>query len=226
MHTKYTDLQDTYQQKGLRQKLLTELRSKGIHDFDILRAFNAIPRHYFLDKAFSEWAYKDIAFPIGEDQTISQPYTVAVQTRLLNVQPLDKILEVGTGSGYQACILAFLGAKVYTVERQKALFEKTEKLLKKIGFGKIRTLFGDGYGGSPRFAPFDKIIVTCGAKIIPGTLLDQLKPGGILVIPVGAGDHKVMTKIVKNEDGTYTTSKHGNFSFVPFLPGVSTSKKS
>ncbi|MBP6447312.1 MAG: protein-L-isoaspartate(D-aspartate) O-methyltransferase, partial [Saprospiraceae bacterium] len=169
-------MQDTHRHRGLRQKLINELRTKGITDESILSAFMEIPRHYFLDKAFSDWAYKDVAFPIDADQTISQPYTVAVQTTLLNVKKGDKILEIGTGSGYQACVLSYLGAKVYTIERQKKLFDKTSKFLQDIGFGQVRTLYGDGYLGTPRFAPFDKILLTAAATEIPQQLIDQLKP--------------------------------------------------
>ena len=164
---------------------MKELKNKGIKDDRILNAFMDIPRHFFLENSFSDWAYKDVAFPIDADQTISQPYTVAVQTALLDIKQGDVVLEIGTGSGFQACVLAYLKAKVYTIERQSKLYEKTTKLLKEIGFGKIRTLFGDGYEGAPRFAPFDKILVTAGASDIPQKLLDQLKPGGIMVIPFG-----------------------------------------
>lgn len=213
-------LKDNYRLKGLRQQLVRELQDKGITDERILNAFMDIPRHYFLDKAFADWAYKDVAFPIDADQTISQPYTVAVQTSLLDIKKGDVVLEIGTGSGYQACVLAYLKAKVYTIERQQALYEKTSVLLKEIGYGRIRTLFGDGYEGAPRFAPFDKILVTAGASDIPQKLIDQLKPGGIMVIPVGSGDLQKMLRIIKNPDGTITQEMHGNFRFVPFLKGT------
>lgn len=213
---------DTHRHRGLRQQLVHELKSKGIKDERILNAFMQIPRHYFLEKTFADWAYKDVAFPIDSDQTISQPYTVAVQTSLLNIQKGDKILEIGTGSGFQACVLSFVGAKVYTIERQKSLYDKTEKFLNQIGFGTIRTLFGDGYEGSPRFAPFDKILVTAGATELPSKLIDQLKPGGIMVIPLGEGNVQKMIKITKKEDGTLHKENFGNFSFVPFLKGVNT----
>ncbi|MFZ1455422.1 MAG: protein-L-isoaspartate(D-aspartate) O-methyltransferase, partial [Saprospiraceae bacterium] len=193
-------MQDTHRHRGLRQKLINELRTKGITDESILSAFMEIPRHYFLDKAFSDWAYKDVAFPIDADQTISQPYTVAVQTTLLNVKKGDKILEIGTGSGYQACVLSYLGAKVYTIERQKKLFDKTSKFLQDIGFGQVRTLYGDGYLGTPRFAPFDKILLTAAATEIPQQLINQLKPGGIMVAPLGSGDIQQMKRIIKNTD--------------------------
>lgn len=211
---------DTHRHKGLRQQLVNELKSKGIKDERILNAFSAIPRHYFLEKTFSDWAYKDVAFPIDADQTISQPYTVAVQTTLLDIKAGEKILEIGTGSGFQACVLYSVGAKVYTIERQKALFDKTEKFLNEIGFGNVRTLFGDGYEGAPRFAPFDKILVTAGATEIPLKLITQLKPGGIMVIPLGEGSTQKMLKITKNEDGSIKKENYGNFRFVPFLKGV------
>jgi protein-L-isoaspartate(D-aspartate) O-methyltransferase len=213
-------LQDTHRHRGLRQKLISELRTKGIRDEKILSAFMDIPRHYFLDKAFSDWAYKDVAFPIDADQTISQPYTVAVQTMLLEVKKGDKILEIGTGSGFQACVLSYLGAKVYTIERQKKLFDKTSGFLNDIGFGQIRTLYGDGYLGAPRFAPFDKILLTAAASEIPQKLIDQLKPGGIIVIPLGSGDVQQMKRIIKNHDGSLKEENFGNYRFVPFLKGT------
>lgn len=213
-------MQDTHRHRGLRQKLINELRTKGITDEGILSAFMEIPRHYFLDKAFSDWAYKDVAFPIDADQTISQPYTVAVQTTLLNVKKGDKILEIGTGSGYQACVLSYLGAKVYTIERQKKLFDKTSKFLQDIGFGQVRTLYGDGYLGTPRFAPFDKILLTAAATEIPQQLIDQLKPGGIMVAPLGSGDIQQMKRIIKNTDNTIREENFGNYRFVPFLKGI------
>ena len=211
---------DSYRHKGLRKKLVEIVRSKGISDEKILQAIFKIPRHYFLDDAFSEWAYKDVAFPIDADQTISQPYTVAFQTQLLEVKPKEKILEIGTGSGYQAAVLIELGAKVYTIERQKKLFEKTNKFLNEIGYNTIRTFFGDGYLGLPRFAPFDKIIITAGASEIPNELLKQLKVGGIMVIPYGNGDVKDMIKLVKIDDKNIRREKHGKFRFVPFKTGV------
>ncbi|MBK7634606.1 MAG: protein-L-isoaspartate(D-aspartate) O-methyltransferase [Saprospiraceae bacterium] len=213
-------MQDTHRHRGLRQKLINELRTKGITDEGILSAFMEIPRHYFLDKAFSDWAYKDVAFPIDADQTISQPYAVAVQTTLLNVKKGDKILEIGTGSGYQACVLSYLGAKVYTIERQKKLFDKTSKFLQDIGFGQVRTLYGDGYLGTPRFAPFDKILLTAAATEIPQQLINQLKPGGIMVAPLGSGDIQQMKRITKNTDDTIREENFGNYRFVPFLKGI------
>ena len=211
---------DTHRHRGLRQQLVNELKSKGIKNELILSAFMDIPRHYFLEKTFADWAYKDVAFPIDADQTISKPYTVAMQTTLLDIKKGDKVLEIGTGSGFQACVLSHMGAKVYTIERQKKLFDKTEKFLHDIGFGNIRTLYGDGYEGAPRFAPFDKILITAGASEIPEKLIEQLKPGGIMVIPLGQGDLQKMLKITKSEDGSLKKENFGNYRFVPFLKGV------
>lgn len=211
---------DNFRHKGLRKKLVETIRSKGIRNEAILDAINEIPRHLFLDKAFEEWAYKDQAFPIGQGQTISQPYTVAFQTELIDPQADDKILEIGTGSGYQACVLAKLCKKVYTIERQKQLFEKTNKLLASLGFERIRTLFGDGYLGAPRFAPFNKILITAGATQIPQKLLDQLEIGGYMVIPLGLKDDKVMTRITKEGEDKFTSEEFGLFRFVPFKEGL------
>lgn len=179
-----------------------------------------IPRHLFLDSAFAKWAYTDVAFPIDSDQTISQPYTVAIQTELLDISGTEKVLEIGTGSGFQACVLAYLGAKVYSIERQEKLFHKTNRLLEKLGYGRIRTLLGDGYKGSPRFAPFDRIIITCGAPFVPQDLLDQLKVGGIMVIPLGDGEVQRMIRITKIAPTKYKKEDFGAFRFVPFLEGV------
>lgn len=214
------NLKDSYFHQGLRSKLITTLRSKGICNERILSAFMNIPRHYFLDSAFAKWAYTDVAFPIDSDQTISQPYTVAFQTDLLELTGKEKVLEIGTGSGFQACVLAYLGVKVYTIERQEKLFHKTNKLLQLLGFGRIRTLLGDGYKGSPRFAPFDRILITCGAPYIPDELLQQLKIGGIMVAPVGEGEVQRMIKIKKTAVNKYEKEDHGAFRFVPFLEGV------
>jgi protein-L-isoaspartate(D-aspartate) O-methyltransferase len=210
---------DNYRHKGLRKKLIQSLRKKGITDERILRAMDAIPRHFFLDGAFEEWAYKDQAFPIACEQTISQPYTVAFQTQLLNIEKGDKVLEIGTGSGYQAAILDEMGAKVYTVERQSGLFEKTNELLDAIGKSSIRTFLRDGMQGLPRFVPFDKILVTAGAESVPAALLDQLKVGGILVIPVGVEDQQ-MYRIIKKGPEDYEKEIHGYFRFVPLLKGI------
>jgi protein-L-isoaspartate(D-aspartate) O-methyltransferase len=216
-------LTDTYKLKGLRLQLVRELRNKGIEDERVLKAFEDIPRHYFLDKAFAEWAYRDVPFPIGSDQTISQPYTVAYQTELLEIKKGDRVLEIGTGSGFQACVLAHMGAKVYTIERQEKLYHKTNALLEKIGYSQVRTLFGDGYLGAPRFAPYDKILLTAGAKKVPQALFDQLAVGGVLVVPLGNDDIQVMTKYTKTADGQLVSETFDQFRFVPFLPGVQSS---
>ncbi len=212
---------DNYRHRGLRQQLVNTLRSKGICDENVLSAISIIPRHYMLDKAFADWAYKDMAFPIDADQTISMPYTVARQSELLEVKRGDKIFEVGTGSGYQAAVLLYLGAKVYTVERQRALFDKTSTLLNRIGLHQIRTLYGDGYKGSIRFAPFDKIIVTAGAATFPHLLMDQLKVGGIMVIPEGVEGQQVMMRYIKTAQGSCKKENHGPCAFVPMLKGTS-----
>lgn len=211
---------DNYRHKGKRQKLVTELRNKGIQDEKILEAILNIPRHYFLDKAFEDWAYRDVAFPIEANQTISQPFTVAMQTQLLEILPGEKILEIGTGSGYQATVLAYLKAKVYTIERQRDLFLRTSKLLPKMGYSRIRTLFGDGYQGSPRFAPFDKILVTAAAREVPKALLQQLKVGGLLVIPVGHSEVQEMLRISKVGGDEFRRERFGQYSFVPMLKGT------
>ena len=211
-------MKDSYFHQGLRSRLITTLRGKGIKDERILSAFMHIPRHLFLDSAFAKWAYTDVAFPIGSEQTISQPYTVAFQTELLEIKGTEKVLEIGTGSGYQACILSHLGTKVYTIERQEALFHKTNALLNRIGFGRIRTLLGDGYKGSPRFAPFDRILITCGAPFIPQDLLDQLKIGGLMVIPLGEGEDQKMIRIRKTGPKTYEKKEFWQFQICSF-PG-------
>lgn len=212
-------LTDNYRHKGLRKKLVGILKDKGIRDQRILDAIGTIPRHYFLDRAFEDWAYKDAAFPIGSEQTISQPYTVAYQTELLDLQPKDKILEVGTGSGYQAAVLAEMGGKVYSVERQPVLYRRTKKLLKEMGYGQIRLFLKDGSEGLPRFAPFDKILVTAAADRVPSYLKEQLAIGGILVIPVG-DKTQVMFRIRRTGSSTYETEKLDLFKFVPLLKGI------
>ena len=213
-------MKDTYFHQGLRSKLVTTLRQKGIKDERILSAFMNIPRHMFLDSAFAKWAYTDVAFPIDSNQTISQPYTVAFQTELLNLKGNEKVLEIGTGSGFQACVLSYLGTKVYSIERQEKLFLKTDKLLNKMGFGRIRTLLGDGYKGAPRFAPFDRILITCGAPYVPQELLDQLKVGGILIVPLGGSEVQSMMRITKKAPNQFEKENFGKFKFVPFLEGV------
>ena len=208
---------DSYKHQGLRKQLVQNIRQKGIADPLVLAAMETVPRHYFFDSSFLESAYEDKPFPIGAGQTISQPYTVAFQSELLQIRRNDKVLEIGTGSGYQACILAEMGAKVFTIERHKTLFDRTSNFLPVVGYHTIKCFFGDGYKGLPTFAPFDKMIVTAAAPYIPDALLDQLKPGGILVIPVGANDVQIMTTIIKNTDNTYTKKEYGAFRFVPML---------
>lgn len=211
--------EDTYRHKGLRKKLVEGIRQKGITDEKLLEAINNIARHFFLDSAFDDVAYEDRAFPIGEGQTISQPYTVAYQSQLLEVKSFEKILEVGTGSGYQACVLAELGAQVYTIERQKKLFDsnKTFSFLKK--YLSIKLFYGDGYEGLPTFAPFDKILITAAAPEIPAKLIEQLKPGGMMVIPLGSGDVQQMIRITKLENGSLKEEVFDYFSFVPMIEG-------
>ncbi len=200
--------------------LIETLRHGGIRDEKVLEAMAKVPRHLFLEKAFEEWTYKNVAFPIGNEQTISQPQTVAIQTSLLEVKKGDKILEVGTGSGYQACVLSLLGAKVYTIERQRALYERTDKLLRELGFGAIRTFLGDGYEGLKMFAPFDKILVTAGATALPENLIKQLAVGGHLVIPIGGDDVQTMWRYTKVTDTEIKSESFGKFKFVPFLKGT------
>jgi len=212
-------MQDEFWHKGLRKKLVAAIKAKGITNINVLHAIHALPRHYFFEKAFAETAYEDKAFPIGNDQTISQPYTVAYQSQLLDIKKRDKVLEIGTGSGYQAAILALLGARVYTIERQQGLYKKAKKLLTSIGLQRIRCYHKDGYKGLAEFAPFDKIIVTAGAEQTPKALLDQLKVGGCLVIPVGKGTQTMM-RITKESDTSYKTEKFDKFKFVPFLNGL------
>lgn len=207
---------DSYRHKGMRKQLIDSIRRKGISDEAVLEAMMTVPRHVFMDSSFLEFAYEDKPFPIGSGQTISQPYTVAFQTELLAVQKDHKVLEVGTGSGYQACILMEMGARVYTIERQKALYLRAKQLFGELGYKPKAVSYGDGYKGLPAFAPFDRVIVTAGAPYIPEALTDQLKPGGMLVIPVGE-DIQVMKRIVKNEKGELREEDHGTFRFVPML---------
>ena len=195
------------------------LREKGISDERVLTAMNNIPRHYFLDTALDNIAYEDRAFPIGEGQTISQPYTVAYQSQLLQVKPTDKILEIGTGSIYQATVLAEMGAKVFTIERQKNLFDKSKVYVFKSKYPHLKFFYGDGFEGLPTYAPFDKVIVTAAAPFIPPKLIQQMKVGGLMIIPVDEGDQQRMLRLTKNEDGSYSEEVFENFSFVPMLKG-------
>lgn len=207
---------DTYRHKGMRKKLVDKIRNQGITDENVLSAINKIPRHVFLDSSFLEYAYDDKPFPIGSGQTISQPYTVAYQSQLLEVKRGHKVLEIGTGSGYQACVLEELGAKVYTIERQRKLFQKTKVFINELGY-KIKFFYGDGNNGVPAFAPYDRILITAAAPDIPEELLSQLKPGGILVAPVGKGGVQTMVRITLNENKEITEEHFGNFRFVPML---------
>jgi protein-L-isoaspartate(D-aspartate) O-methyltransferase len=214
---------DSYRHKGLRKQLVDTLRRRGIRDENVLTAIGAVPRHFFLDKAFEEHAYEDKPFPIGNKQTISQPYTVAYQSALLEIKNRDKVLEIGTGSGYQAAILGTMGARVFTVERQEALHQRAKDLLEKMGFSNIRCFFRDGMKGLPEFAPYDKIIVTAGALVVPGPLKEQLAIGGILVIPVGE-EVQYMYRITRLSDTEYKEEMLDAFRFVPFLEGLQKKK--
>ena len=207
---------DSFKHKGNRRKLIELLRQKGIEDENVLAAMNSIPRHLFMNSAFEDHAYEDKAFPIAADQTISHPYTVAFQSSLLHVQPEDKILEVGTGSGYQTAVLVAMGAKVYTIERQKALVDFSRNMLNEINLSPYYQTFGDGYKGLPSFAPFDKIIVTAGSPKIPSLLLQQLKPGGIAVIPIGENNQKMFT-FLRVDERKYEQMEFGDYQFVPML---------
>lgn len=207
---------DDFKHRGRRKMLVDLLRSKGIEDEKVLEAINLVPRHLFLDSAFVEYAYKDEAFPIAAGQTISHPFTVAFQTQLLDIHPNEKVLEIGTGSGYQTAVLVALGAEIFTVERQKDLFDFSKIMLKKINFEPRFQTYGDGYKGLPSFAPFDKIIVTAGAPEIPNELLNQLNIGGVMVIPVGEESQQMLV-IIKLAENKYEHYEFGNFKFVPML---------
>ncbi|HCN84725.1 MAG TPA: protein-L-isoaspartate O-methyltransferase [Sphingobacteriaceae bacterium] len=207
---------DNYREQGGRKKLVTKLRERGISDEEVLAAIGKVPRHIFFNETFWIQAYKDIAFPIGEGQTISQPYTVAYQTQLLHIKKGDKVLEIGTGSGYQTCILLELGTKVYTIERQEKLFNKTKELLPKMGY-KPQLFCGDGSKGIAEHAPYDKILVTAGAPFVPEILLKQLKIGGIMVIPVGDEETQKMTTILRINENDYDKITLDTFRFVPLV---------
>jgi len=209
-------IRDTNKHKGLRNQLVAEIKRKGIEDDNVLEAISKIPRHLFMDSGFIDFAYQDKPFPIGADQTISQPYTVAYQTELLEINPGEKVLEIGTGSGYQTAVLIELKAVVYSIERQKELYAKAKKFLPKVGYVPKKLVFGDGYVGLPEFAPFDKILVTAGAPLVPQALLSQLKIGGKLVIPVGKGI-QVMTVITRKGQKKFEKHEYGDFRFVPLL---------
>ncbi|MEO5649363.1 MAG: protein-L-isoaspartate(D-aspartate) O-methyltransferase [Ginsengibacter sp.] len=211
--------EDSYRHKGLRKKLIDSIKEKGISDERVLRAMMNIPRHYFLDTALEQIAYQDRAFPIGEGQTISQPYTVAYQTQLLEVAAYDKILEIGTGSAYQAIVLAEMGAHVFTIERQRKLFELNKNFILKSKYPGIKFFYGDGFEGLPTYAPFDKILITAAAPFIPPLLIEQLKTGGRMVIPLDEDGIQKMMRITKNEEGGLDEETFSNFSFVPMLKG-------
>ncbi len=211
--------EDSYRHKGLRRQLVGVIRQKGISDERVLHAILHLPRHFFMDSAFDKIAYEDRAFPIGEDQTISQPYTVAYQTQLLELKPFEKVLEIGTGSTYQACVLAEMGVQVYTIERQKKLFELNKQFEYIRKYPGIKFFYGDGYEGLPTYAPFDKVIVTAAAPHIPPKLVEQLKPGGRMVVPVGEGNVQRMLRLTRQPDGSTTEETYDNFSFVPLLTG-------
>jgi protein-L-isoaspartate(D-aspartate) O-methyltransferase len=200
----------------MRRQLVRELSDRGIKSKQVLDCFEAIPRHYFLDNAFAEQAYSNTAFQIGSGQTISHPYTVAYQTELLDIQKGEKILEIGSGSGFQTCVLCEMGAKVFSIERHKELHLKAKNIVRQLKYN-ARLSFGDGYKGLPTFAPFDKIIITCGAPEIPEELVNQMKVGGIMIIPIGEGVEQQMKKIVKISDGEITIEDFGVFKFVPML---------
>ena len=210
---------DSYLHKGLRRQLVDIIQQKGITDERVLEAIGTLPRHFFMDSAFDKIAYEDRAFPIGEGQTISQPYTVAYQSQLLEIKPFEKVLEIGTGSAYQACVLAEMGAQVYTIERQKKLFDTNKQFAYLKKYPALKFFYGDGYEGLPTYGPFDKVIVTAAAPFIPPKLVAQLKPGGKMVIPVGEGKVQRMLRLTKQADGTVTEAMFDNFSFVPMIGG-------
>lgn len=211
-------MEDTFRHKGLRKKLVETVAHKGITDKAVLEAIGNVPRHLFMDSGFIQFAYRDQAFPIGAGQTISQPYTVAFQSQLLQVNKHEKVLEVGTGSGYQAAVLLELGAKVFTIERQHELYLKSRTLLTRLGY-KPYFFFGDGYEGVPRYALYDKIIVTAGAPEVPQKLIEQLKVGGRMVIPFGGSSGQTMLLIEKLSTTEIRQTEHGSFAFVPMLKG-------
>lgn len=216
-----TYLEDNYRHKGLRKQLVDTLRAKGITDETVLAAIGEVPRHVFLDSSFVELAYQDQAFPIGSGQTISQPHTVAFQTQLLQVEKGMKVLEIGTGSGYQACVLAAMGAKVFSIERQRNLYFKTKDILEQLPF-RVKTFLGDGFEGLPTYAPFDRVIITAGAPNIPEQLIAQMKANALMVIPMDNpdGDGQTMLRITKLVDGALKKEAFGGFKFVPMLKEI------
>jgi protein-L-isoaspartate(D-aspartate) O-methyltransferase len=211
--------EDSYRHKGLRKQLVDSIRQKGISDERVLDALLQIPRHFFMDSAFDKIAYEDRAFPIGESQTISQPYTVAYQTQLLDLRPHEKVLEIGTGSAYQSCVLAEMGVQVYTIERQRKLFETRKEFSYLKKYPGLKFFYGDGFEGLPTYAPFDKVIVTAAAPFVPPKLIEQMKTGGKMVIPVGEGKVQQMLRITRQADGRLEEESFDNFSFVPMIGG-------
>ena len=212
--------EDNYRHKGMRKSLVEELKNKGISDENVLNAINTVPRHVFLESSFLNFAYQDKAFPIGSGQTISQPFTVAFQSSLLEIKKNMKVLEIGTGSGYQACVLAEMGAKVFSIERQRKLYTKTKAFLAEFPY-RIKMFLGDGNKGLPTYGPFDRILITAAAPEIPQNLIDQLKVGGMMVIPLCENeDHQTMLRLTKQEDGSMKREEFGDFRFVPMLKGV------
>ena len=214
-------IEDNYRHKGMRNQLVELLRKKGIRDEKVLAAIGEVPRHVFLDSSFVEIAYSDQAFQIGSGQTISQPRTVAAQTELLNVERGMKVLEIGTGSGYQACVLAAMGARVFSIERQRNLYFKAKEILEQLPY-RVKTFLGDGFEGLPTYAPFDRVIITAGAPTIPQTLVSQLKTGGLMVIPMDNpdGEGQTMLRLTKKEDGSLQKEAFGEYKFVPMLAGT------
>lgn len=212
-------MEDTFRHKGLRKRMVEAIRDKGISDEAVLEALNTVPRHLFLEKAFEDKAYEDQAMPIDEGQTISQPYTVAYQTALLQVQKRTKVLEIGTGSGYQAAILGAMGARVYTIERHELLHLKAKKIIDQLGMLNVRCYFGDGTKGLGEFAPFDRILITCAATDVPSLLLKQLTIGGLMVLPLGDLNVQTMTRITRKSETDYSHEKFEEFRFVPLLGG-------
>ena len=211
-------MEDNFLHKGLRKKLVDEIRRKGLDDEEVLSAVERVPRHCFMDSSFVKFAYKDQAFPIGAGQTISQPFTVAFQTSLLRIKKRDKVLEIGTGSGYQTAVLIEMGANVFTIERLKELYLKAKATLSDLGYHP-NIFYGDGYQGMPTYGPFDKVLITAAAPDVPKLLLDQIKVGGRLVVPIGGYGTQIMTLMEKNGEDDFETSEHGYFVFVPMIKG-------
>ncbi len=216
--TKSSAAEDSFKHQGLRKKLVEQIQAKGIHDERVLEAIGRVPRHLFMDSGFIKFAYQDAAFPIASGQTISQPYTVAFQTQLLSVNENQKVLEIGTGSGYQSAVLLEIGARVFTIERIKSLSISAQRLLEQMGYV-AHFNYGDGNLGLPSYGPFDRILITAAAKSIPEQLKSQLRPGGILVAPIGGSKHQHMVRCVRLSEDQFEITEHGGFVFVPLLPG-------